>query len=358
MQSLLGQFYNRIRGSQEDIASEGLTYIFKNSVQARNVISQIIFINTGVNISDLSFSSQNVGSKLERPDISGKDQNGKEVLIIESKFWASLTNNQPNEYLKRLGNHTTLIFLVPTLRVRSIFEEILGRINEEYSEIDVELENHKIHLKNSNQNVLIKTWDEILNLIKFALVEENNLPLVSDIDQIIGFCNTIDTYSFQPINDLDLSPSIPKKINSYYDIVDKVVDELKNRNEHTNTSGLVRTPQKYGYHRYFRYDNFGMSMCLKLELWAEFADTPFWLTIKDTENNRWITSDIFKILCSKTALILKHKTVEYNGEIYIELKPKIGQTEDKVINELANQIELIGNTIKKEKTNANNVYKK
>jgi hypothetical protein len=353
MQSLLGQFYNRIRGSQEDIASEGLTYILKSSVQARKVISQIIFINTGFQTSDLIFTSQSVGSKLERPDISGKDENGKEILIIESKFWASLTNNQPNEYLKRMGENTTLIFLVPTLRVRSVFEEILERVNEEYSEIELELYSHKIYLKNSNQHILIKTWDEILNLIKFALVEENNLPLVSDIDQIIGFCNTIDTYSFQPINDLDLSPSIPKKINSYYDIVDKVVDELKNRNEHTHTSGLVRTPQKYGYHRYFQYADFGMSMCLKLELWAEFADTPFWITLKNTENNSWIaSSDLHKNLCAKTALILKYKSVDYGGEIYIAIKPKIGKTEDIVINDLANQIEIIANTLREEKTNA------
>ncbi len=32
MQSLLGQFYNRIRGSQEDIASESLVYILKQSI--------------------------------------------------------------------------------------------------------------------------------------------------------------------------------------------------------------------------------------------------------------------------------------------------------------------------------------
>jgi hypothetical protein len=34
MQSLLGQFYNRIKGSQEDIASESLTYILKKSIRA------------------------------------------------------------------------------------------------------------------------------------------------------------------------------------------------------------------------------------------------------------------------------------------------------------------------------------
>ena len=42
MQSLLGQFFNRIKGSLEDIASEGLTYILQQSTSARKAISSMI----------------------------------------------------------------------------------------------------------------------------------------------------------------------------------------------------------------------------------------------------------------------------------------------------------------------------
>ena len=47
MESLLGQFYNRIKGSQEDIASESLTYILKKSASARQAINQIVELNAG-----------------------------------------------------------------------------------------------------------------------------------------------------------------------------------------------------------------------------------------------------------------------------------------------------------------------
>jgi hypothetical protein len=123
MQSLLGQFYNRIRGSQEDIASEGLVYILKQSLESRKVINQIVKANTNLTFTDLSFQTQNVGKDLERPDISGKDESGKEVLLIEAKFWASLTHHQPNGYLKRLDDNTALIFLVPTLRTRTVLRK-------------------------------------------------------------------------------------------------------------------------------------------------------------------------------------------------------------------------------------------
>lgn len=338
MQSLLGQFYNKIKGSQEDIASESLTYILKNSISARKTINQIVNIDTGLNFSDLSYSVQNVGKELERPDISGKDESGKEVLLIEAKFWASLTNNQPNGYLKRLSNDTGLIFLVPKLRVRVVFEEVIRRIKESYSELEINLENHIIKINISNQYILIKDWNEILNAVKLKLVQENNQSLVSDIDQVIGFVDIIDKNSFQPITDNDLSPQIPKKINSYFDIVDKVVDELKKRTNNVNTKGLTIGQSKNYYRRYFVFGNFGLGIGLMLGFWSEYADTPFWLSIKMIEHSEWIVNENLKQKCEKIAFQLNIKLVEKENEIFLSLKPKLYETEDIVVNDLANQI--------------------
>ena len=340
MQSLLGQFYNRIKGSQEDIASESLTYILKKSIRARQTINQIIKLNTGLNFTDLSYKTQIVGDKLERPDISGINENGKETLLIEAKFWASLTSNQPNEYLNRLGDNSVLIFLVPSLRIRAIYEEVLNRITEKYSDIEKDPKSLKIKINQTNKFIIIKSWNEVLDAIKIELSQENNQTLISDIDQIIGFCETIDNNSFQPIIDSDLSPNIPKKINSYYDITDKVVDEIKNRIEVASTKGLKKTPQKYGYHRYFSIQNFGLGLGLKMELWSEYADTPFWISIAETKKD-WKSTEKFKRNCEKIAFNLKHKFVEINSEIFFSLKPKLNKTEDIVINDLADQIELI-----------------
>jgi len=354
MQSLLGQFYNRIKGSQEDIASESLTYILKKSVRARQAINQIVISDTGLSFTDLSYRTQNVGEKLERPDISGVDENGKETLLIEAKFWASLTNNQPNEYINRLEENSVLIFLVPSSRTRAIYGEVLNRITEKYSDIETDAENLKIKMNQINKFVIIKKWDEVLKAIKSELQQENNQTLISDVDQIIGFCETIDNISFQPITDSDLSPSIPKKINSYYNIVDNVVEEIKNRIKEASTTGLQKTPQKFGYIRYFSIQGFGMGIGLKMDLWSKYADTPFWISIVETKKG-WTSSERFKRKCEKIAFNLNHKFVEINSSIFFSLKPKLDNTEDIVISDLATQIELIYKEIESKTTHITRV---
>ena len=74
-----------------------------------------------------------------------------------------MTENQPIGYINRLKNDTILIFLVPTLRVRTVFEEVLIRIKEKYSNIKIDTENYKLEIYAENKHILIKSWNEILN---------------------------------------------------------------------------------------------------------------------------------------------------------------------------------------------------
>ncbi|HEY5140395.1 MAG TPA: hypothetical protein VIJ25_13930 [Methylococcales bacterium] len=180
MQSLLGLFYSRIKGSQEDIASEGLTYILQRSKSARRAINKIIKSDCDLDFEDLSFTTQNSGDKLERPDISGYNSNGKEVLILEAKFWASLTDKQPIEYLERLkSNNSVLVFICPTLRVRPVFDELLKRVKATQFQFTPNKETHCITFEH-NKHLIVKTWNEILGVVKIHLVQENEQLLISD----------------------------------------------------------------------------------------------------------------------------------------------------------------------------------
>jgi len=94
----------------------GLAYILQSSESARGEINRYIFQKTDIKLGNINYVTQNAGQKLERPDISGFNEDGKEVIIFEAKFWASLTKNQPVAYLDRLGDNSVLIFICPKLR--------------------------------------------------------------------------------------------------------------------------------------------------------------------------------------------------------------------------------------------------
>jgi hypothetical protein len=314
MSSLLGQFFSRIKGSQEDIASKGLVYILQSSNAAKNALNKLIHNNVSIFHKNISYITQSVGDNNERPDISGIDNNGNEVIIIEAKFWSSLTSNQPAEYLKRLKEDSVLIFLCPKLRETSLFNEIESRIKSEninYQRLDNKLQFDR------NNYIIIMNWNMVLNIIKESLINNNERTSISDIDQIIGFCEIIDNNTFLPIQDNDLSPSFAKRIYSYYDLLDKMVDKLKMLID-ISTSGLKATPQRFGYTRYLRIGNNCVSLELNTLFWAEYTDTPFWISIKDHE---WQQPNELKNKLINTSKKLNINIFNNNGNLYFPLIP-------------------------------------
>jgi len=335
MPSLLGQFFTKINGSQEDIASEGIVYILQQSSVAKEAIFNYIFNISGLQFKNLEIFSQSVGKNNERPDISGVNEKGNEVLIIEAKFWASLTENQPIEYLKRLNENSILIFICPKLRINSLNNEIERKLSEKGLQYTY---TEKKYILEGNKQIYITDWFTILELLKTHLTKNHEMLLVSDIDQLIGFCEVIDNYSFLPIIDSDLSPSIPKKINSYCDFLDKVVDKLK-ASLSASTDGLKATPQKYGYTRYINIGNYGISFEVNLKLWEMIADTPFWFTIKENNNSPWKQSEAFKNVLKEIAPRKNIKLYKiHNNDLSFALFPILNQVEEKVIEDIETKI--------------------
>jgi hypothetical protein len=341
MESLLGQFYTRIKGSQEDIASEGLAYILRKSFQARQALGMMIQADCGFALPDLSYHTQTSGVDLERPDISGYDTDGNELVILEAKFWASLTDNQPLNYLKRLQDKSALVFICPGLRVRSVFEELIRRLNNsnDYLDLIIYQDAHKIELP-GNRFITVKTWQGVLGTVRAALVENNETQLISDIDQVIGFCETIDNQAFLPMTDADLSPYTARRINSYYDLVDQVMDELKKIGL-ADTKGYSSAASKYVYVRYASMEKLGIGLSFRFDLWAKHADTPFWFYVKEIGENKlpWTLPTELRKKFKPASIQLGIPLAQTNkDDFHFGLLPLRQATEDRVIADLVKQI--------------------
>lgn len=122
---LLAHLTKHFAPHPENVATEALGHILANSTSARNALSSILSV-TGIS-QDLLYRTQQVeGDALARPDLTGRDNQSRNIVLVEAKFWAGLTDNQPNTYIGMLTDevHSTLCFLVPQERMTALWPEI------------------------------------------------------------------------------------------------------------------------------------------------------------------------------------------------------------------------------------------
>lgn len=131
-QSLLGHIAIGLSSHPENVATESLNYVLKRSAGARNAMTEFLCKIGGEMSGELSFRAQAVGEDGSIPDLIGCNSDGEECLIIEAKFWAGLTDNQPVSYVRRLkgASAKVLLFVVPELRVGLVWQELISRCKE------------------------------------------------------------------------------------------------------------------------------------------------------------------------------------------------------------------------------------
>lgn len=332
--AVLGNFYERIHGSVEYLASESLNYILNSSDKVTKNLVNMINLDTNSHFDSITFTSQIQGADKEIPDLSGYNKNRKEVIILETKFWASLTKNQPMTYLDRLNANGVLAFICPDLRTISLKTEIENVLNKKDKKFNYIDQDKKI-ISIENKYILIYTWEHILNCLKNEL-DNSNFEILSDITQLQGLCKRIDTDSFIPITENDLSPEIPKKILSYINIVDKTISKLAADEEvKLSTSGYKATAVRWGYRRYAQIGNLSISLDANWEYWSKYADTPLWIELFPNSKNSTAVQKLNNELEKKFGKINFGDPL---GNPYYPIRLKIGDIEDKVIELICNFI--------------------
>lgn len=123
--SLLSQIARGYAAGREDAATEALCFILSHSDSAKAALCEFLgYSNDSLPIA--SFSTQKLVNGAY-PDMACFDNDGRRVAFVESKFWASLTRNQPVTYWKTLPDNrsATLLFLAPASRIAHIGEDSL-----------------------------------------------------------------------------------------------------------------------------------------------------------------------------------------------------------------------------------------
>lgn len=295
--SLLAHLYPYIKGSQEDIATFSLQYLLAHSEHLNRAFTRRIATEMEIELEDtLQYACQVTGDseEKERPDMVGIDSTGKEIILFEMKFYASLTVNQPLTYLERLRKHSGagLMFVCPAARKTNLW----AKLKELCSGMDIQVVSGQCVLVDDVKMSII-TWGELIEMLK-QVAASVDTAFSSDIAQLEGYCNQLDSDAFIPFSEADLSALCARKEERYYMVLDEVIGLLMaDESIQTSKKGTKATAYRKGYTRSLTRDDYSITLNYDRDLWKNPAslETPFWVAIRDAE---WQvipeTSDKFK----------------------------------------------------------------
>jgi hypothetical protein len=319
MNNLLGHLALRLGTQQELWATESLHFILRSSAEARDAFLNYVGELTQVVLpQDLWFRTQVAAKDGAIPDLIGVDDQSRVALVVEAKFWAGLTDNQPVAYLRQIAGESpgVLLFIAPASRLETLWPEVLGRCREAGMALEpVAAPGEASAAQVAGSTLALCSWSALLAYITMRLEMAGELAAANDVSQLVGLCAQMDRTAFHPVRSEELAPEIGRRNAQYCDLADELTVRLR-QEKFISLKGFKATGTKYWYGRYMSAH--GHQILLKCDhaLWSNAFETPLWLHI-------WPKGDTRQRL---TPLMMEvpPRLIERNGELLVPLMIPLG----------------------------------
>ena len=214
-QTLLAKLAPKFGPQTENLAVDALGHILSGSKAARRALSKMIAAG-GADVGEIAqVRTQATGTEGERPDLAGVDRNNLERVLIEAKFWAGLTDNQPMAYLKRLPANTpsALLFVAPAARLTTLWNELRRIVAKSPSGITlarlVETAELRRATAGGRRRLLLTSWQAMLDRMATEAADAADSDTEKDIEQLRGLAAQQDDVAFLPLRREELGPEFP-----------------------------------------------------------------------------------------------------------------------------------------------------
>lgn len=285
--TLLAQLAPRFGPQTENLAVEALGHILSGSPATRGALSELLKAG-GARVGHVAeVRTQDVGEDGARPDLVGTDRDGEERVLIEAKFWAGLTENQPGGYLARLASArqpSALLFVAPGQRMDSLWAEVC-RLSETAS--DNAMESPMDELRSARigggPHLMLTSWRNLLGRMAAKASAAADAHAETDIRQLRGLAVQQDAEAFLPLRREELGPQLPRRVIDYAGLVDDAIGRVaETRWVSIQGARKAATAKTYGIWMTLPRVRPAMGETtpffgLDHDLWARHRDTPFWL---------------------------------------------------------------------------------
>lgn len=288
--SVLSHLTTRFATHPENIATEALSFILGRSQHARQAVSVLVRAlggSTATDAGDLAFEAQCTDDSGARPDLVGKTPDQVARLLVEVKFWAGLTDNQPVGYLTSalaVDVAGCLLFVAPAERVETLWPELLRRVNAAgwapSGAIDLGARGRSVVV--GRHVMALVSWRALLATMQDAVATANDTSTSEDLRQLDALCERMDTTAFLPLHADELTSNLGRRVVQFGALVDDLTAMLV-------SCGLgdvkrLRMVGGLGYYgRYLRLKGHAAFVQFDAQAWATFGDSPLWLGIKGAD---------------------------------------------------------------------------
>lgn len=189
-QSILEYLAPRWTNQLENVVTDGVAYLLSKYPDVFKAFREYVSL-TGIQLPELlELETQATQVWDGRPDLAGADSKGDHVLIIESKFWATLTKKQPISYIGELPltKPAILLFIAPQARLSELWEELEKRCDKRGTlrQAPPQFRTLAIDADQSKRILALTSWESLLA----ALLEQQagDSPAAQDIRQLRSLC--------------------------------------------------------------------------------------------------------------------------------------------------------------------------
>jgi hypothetical protein len=283
----------RLSKENENVATEALAFIVRSSECARSGLMKLLHGIAPELPTSLRFDTQHSfdieqSEGSARPDMWGFDGATPRVLI-ENKFWAGLTVNQPVEYLRKLAAIPApglLLMVVPDARQETVSRECLRCIAAAGLTCSTRNRPSGVYRADTidigdalavKPTLAITSWVKLLSAIEAELTDEPERR--NDLRQLRALCDAADE-EYAPFTTMELTN---QRTASFFLHLNAVVQKVVDLGVSETFLSIAGVKPQHFWDAHGRYLKFPTAMGVgawfgtHLRLWRGRGTTPLWL---------------------------------------------------------------------------------
>lgn len=289
-QTLFAHLALKLAHHPENIAVEALGHILSTSPAAVRALEDVLQTG-GAEVGEIAqVQTQASDAEGSRPDLAGRDADGRKRMLIEAKFWAGLTERQPVTYLKHLlkqDQPSVLLFIAPAKRVESLslWNELCRLVKAADLELvlgQTEGANPRSAVVDGKCHLMLTSWATLLDRMVSRANTAGESHTECDIQQLLGLAEQMDKEAFLPLRPDELGPEFPRRLINLENLVADVIERLEQKELAVDKSNISQSHTTYG--RYLKFSGAGAWFGLDHNKWVKVRDTPLWLYLYDESN--------------------------------------------------------------------------